>query len=121
MNNEPAVMRVGSDGAVFEAAGQGPAAAAAPPADLTLTIVPQIGADGIVHMSVSPSIAEPGRPGRGQGSIVEADSVMRVRGGDTVVIAGLIREDRGAARRELVILITPTVVSAGASPAEGAR
>ena len=63
--------------------------------------------------------------------MTEADSVMRVRGGDTVVIAGLIREwgDAAAAggmsgstgepriRRELVVLLTPTVVNAGSAPA----
>ena len=63
--------------------------------------------------------------------MTEADSVMRVRGGDTVVIAGLIREWRDAAaaggassrtdapriRRELVVLLTPTVVNAGSAPA----
>jgi MSHA biogenesis protein MshL len=121
MNNEPAVMRVGSDGAVFESAGEGRTGAdRAAAGDLTLTIVPQIGSDGIVHMIVSPSLAEHGTV-RGPSAIVEADSVMRVRGGDTVVIAGLIRERGAADRSELVILITPTVVSAGESPAEGAR
>ena len=63
--------------------------------------------------------------------MTEADSVMRVRGGDTVVIAGLIREWGDAAtaggtsgstgepriRRELVVLLTPTVVNAGSAPA----
>jgi type II secretory pathway component GspD/PulD (secretin) len=67
--------------------------------------------------------------------VTEADSVMRVRGGDTVVIAGLIREwsDAAAAggasgstgepriRRELVVLLTPTVVNAGSAPAPGAQ
>ena len=57
---------------------------------------------------------------------------MRVRGGETVVIAGLIREWADApgtpatageqrVRRELVVLLTPTVVTAGNAPASGAQ
>ena len=100
------------------------------PATFALSITPQIGADGIVHMTVSPAYADEQR-GRAARQMTEADSVMRVRGGDTVVIAGLIREwgDAAAAggtsgstgepriRRELVVLLTPTVVNAGSAPA----
>ena len=126
MNNQPATMRIGAV----------PGAATAEsdplgvPATFALSITPQIGADGIVHMTVSPAYADEQR-GRAARQMTEADSVMRVRGGDTVVIAGLIREwgDAAAAggtsgstgepriRRELVVLLTPTVVNAGSAPA----
>ena len=133
MNNEPAVMRIGSHSAAFAAAGNGEAhpgsASNVSSEALTLTIVPQIGADGIVQMSVSPTFT--GRAGANhERSIVEADTTMRVHGGETVVLAGFLRDvveappasglsavfggkDRRTTRRELVILLTPTVVGPG--------
>ena len=130
MNNQPATMRIG---AVID----GTSAAGDPlpvPATFALSITPQIGADGIVHMTVSPAYADEPR-GRAPRQVTEADSVMRVRGGDTVVIAGLSRGwndgiaagrtpdpgNEAAMRRELVVLLTPTVVTAGAAPASGAQ
>lgn len=126
MNNQPATMRIGAvpGAAIAESDPLGV------PATFALSITPQIGADGIVHMTVSPAYADEQR-GRAARQMTEADSVMRVRGGDTVVIAGLIREwgDAAAAggtsgstgepriRRELVVLLTPTVVNAGSAPA----
>jgi len=135
-NNQPAVMRIGVPDPVFGAAtSDSSSERAATPvaaATLTLTVTPQIGADGIVHMTVSPAYADekPAAPPTRQ--VTDADSVMRVRGGDTVVIAGLIREsvDPGGrsgvvgeqrVRRELVVLLTPTVVTAGGAPAPGAQ
>jgi MSHA biogenesis protein MshL len=137
MNNEPAVMRVGSEQAVFVKASAQPLAITE---GLTLSITPQIGADGIVHMSISPTWTGTRRGGSGAhadrspSSIVELDTTMRVRGGETVVIAGLLREaeesvsagglsgifgakDRKTNRAELVILLTPTVVSASSAMA----
>ena len=130
MNNQPATMRIGAAVDAASAAGDQPPL----PATFALSITPQIGADGIVHMTVSPAYADQQR-GRSARQVTEADSVMRVRGGDTVVIAGLLREGNdGAAaggtpgpgteqrmRRELVVLLTPTVVSAGSAPASGAQ
>ena len=130
MNNQPATMRIG---AVMDAA-TAPGEPLPVPATFALSITPQIGADGIVHMTVSPAYAEQQR-GRSARQVTEADSVMRVRSGDTVVIAGLSREwNDGAAaagtpgagneprtRRELVVLLTPTVVNAGSPPASGAQ
>ena len=92
----------------------------------------QISADGIVQMNVSPTLATPGR------SVVEVDTMVRVRGGETVVIAGLVREatevvaaggvpgilgvkNRRTSRTELVLLLTPTVVNAGSLPVAGAQ
>ena len=126
MNNQPATMRIGAVPGAAIAESDPPGV----PATFALSITPQIGADGIVHMTVSPAYADEQR-GRAPRHMTEADSVMRVRGGDTVVIAGLIREwgDAAAAggtsgstgepriRRELVVLLTPTVVNAGSVPA----
>ena len=126
MNNQPATMRIGAVPGAAIAESDPPGV----PATFALSITPQIGADGIVHMTVSPAYADEQR-GRAARQMTEADSVMRVRGGDTVVIAGLIREwgDAAAAagtsgstgepriRRELVVLLTPTVVNAGSAPA----
>ena len=48
-----------------------------------------------------------------------------MRGGDTVVIAGPLPGGGAAAsgveRKELVMLITPTVVGAGSGPVAGAQ
>jgi type II secretory pathway component GspD/PulD (secretin) len=125
MNNEPAVMRIGARQASFVPAAMhgrprprpgDPVPGAAD--GLTLTLTPQISADGIVHLSVSPAFT--GLPGD-----VEGDFTLRVRGGDTVVIAGPLpgggAAATGAERKELVMLITPTVVGAGGSPVAGAQ
>lgn len=128
MNNEPAVMRIGPRQASFvPAAMHGrtePRLAAAAPdgADaaggLTLTLTPQISADGVVHLSVSPTLT-------GLRGDVEGDFTLRVRGGDTVVIASPLpgggTAATGAERKELVMLITPTVVGAGSGPVAGAQ
>jgi type II secretory pathway component GspD/PulD (secretin) len=142
MNNEPALMRIGSADAGFLSDGDrdaraGRAVGIEP--GLTLTITSQISADGIVHMNVSPTLVSAGdraAPGTGV-SVVELDSSVRVRGGETVVIAGLLRDavdtvsapgvrgipgakDRRTSRVELVVLVTPTIVNAG-PPAAGAQ
>ena len=133
MNNQPAIMRIGAALDAAVAAGD----SSPVPATFALSITPQIGADGIVHMTVSPTYSDE-RRGQSARQVTEADSVMRVRGGDTVVIAGLTREwtdgvpasgssgtsgrrDDQRVRRELVVLLTPTVVTAGSAPASGAQ
>ena len=137
-NNEPAVMRIVSGGARFLSGGDRGGTAAE--SGLTLSITAQISADGIVQMNVSPTIATagPDRSSASSGSVVEVDTVVRVRGGETVVIAGLLRDatevvsaagvpgilgvtNRRTSRTELVVLLTPTVVNAGAIPAAGAQ
>ena len=131
LNNEPAVMRIGAHHAAF-----GPSDGTGEPRRgdsggeaWTLTIVPQISADGIVQMSVSPTFSSHASGDQGS-SLIEADSAMRVRGGETVVISGFLRDvaetvpatgvsgmfggkDRRVMRTELVILLTPTVVAPG--------
>jgi len=97
MNNEPAVMRVGiSDPQTLTDS-------------VTLRVTPQISADGIIHLSINPIVS-----GR------EADTLVRVREGETIVIAGWMRDrestDAGKTTRrktDLVILLTPTIMGSG--------
>jgi len=105
LNNEPALVRI--------------ATAAGP--SLTMTVVPQVSADGVVQLSVSHAWEEMAR-------VTESDTVMRVLDGQTAVIAGLLRPQQVAAagertifgstpkrpgHAELVVLIRPTVVTLG--------
>ena len=147
MNNEPAVMRVGSQHAVFGTPGAaGPADRSAAAGSgtlgvtegLTLTIVPQIDADSVVQMSVSPTYTRRGggvdaRAG-GALAVLDADTVVRVAAGETAVISGLISEtvqqvgaagiagafggrERTTARTELIVLLTPVAVGPGGGSA----
>jgi len=157
MNNEPAVMRAGTQGVYFTPASRIDDHGRAFPADattsspgtvlqgLTLTVTPQIAADGIVQLSVAPTYAhktgESKAPGGGSVPVLhisEADTLVRVHGGETVVIAALLREREAAKpgtglaglfgsqtrqtlKTELVILLTPTVVSPGMSSVASVR
>jgi len=114
MNNEPAYMRVGRESA---SAATGPADAAGGAAEgLVLMVTPQIAADGIIQMSVSPSVTE--RTGQTTSaeedavpvvSVREADTLVRVRSGETAVISGLLQGDVGR-KTDLVVLLMPTLV-----------
>lgn len=157
MNNEPAVMRAGTQGVYFTPASRIDEHGRAFPGDartsspgtvlqgLTLTVTPQIAADGIVQLSVAPTYAqktgESKAPGGGSVPVLhisEADTLVRVHGGETVVIAGLLREretvrpgtglaglfgsqTRQMLKTELVILLTPTVVSPGGASVASVR
>ena len=86
-------------------------------------MTPQICVDGAVHLSVNPSVTqETGVATSPSGVAVpiitvrEADTVARVRHGETIVIAGLLqaREPIGSVKRrktDLVILFTPTLMA----------
>ena len=108
-----------------------------------LDVTPQIGPDGMITMNIHPSItAEFDRVAAPDGTefpllrIRETDTVVRVRDGQTIIIAGLIQESEQTERiglpcltnlpglqylfgfrqeksekTELVILITPTVLT----------
>ena len=108
-----------------------------------LDVTPQVGPDGSIIMNIHPSItAEFDRVAAPDGtefpllSIRETDTVVKVRDGQTIIIAGLIEETEQRERvglpcvgnlpglqylfghrqertekRELVILITPTVLT----------
>jgi type II secretory pathway component GspD/PulD (secretin) len=91
MNNEPAVVRVGSSADVT------------PAESLSLSITAQIGGEGILHMSVSATISA-------QSLVREADGVFRVRQGETVIIPGLMLRRTAGRTTDVVILLTPTVL-----------
>jgi len=118
LNNEPALVRMATAGGTA----------------LTMTVVPQISADGIVQMSVSHAWEETAGE-RKEGwfkstpfaRVSEAESVMRVMDGNTALIAGWIRPQEVVVRSsgafgssskrdghaELVVLLRPTVVTPG--------
>lgn len=97
MNNEPAVIRADASDPNSPAGG------------MSLRVIPQISADGIIHLSLNPIV-----------SSREADTLVRVRQGETIVIAGWMLErestDAGKVTRrktDLVILLTPTILGSG--------
>ena len=156
VNNEPVVMRAGTRDVFFVTTSQVDATGrvlqrTTPPRTVTegvvLTVTPQISADGIISMSIRPRVTErTGQVTSRVGDIVpilsvrETDTLVRVRQGETVVIAGLMLErtrlpgsreelagepeapgaTEGGAREaesgretDLAILLTPTVVTPG--------
>jgi MSHA biogenesis protein MshL len=141
MNNEPVVMRVGVQEVYFEPASRLVDTRALAPAavleGLALTVTAQVASDGIVQLHVAPTYTEKtgeARASRGQSApimaVTEADSHVRVQDGHTVVIAGLLQDrvrtkpgtgvaglfgaqTRQQVKSELIILLTPIVVSPG--------
>jgi type II secretory pathway component GspD/PulD (secretin) len=155
MNNQPAVMRIGTQDIFFVTTSQVEAQSGTilqttvSPQSLTegivLSVTPQISADGVIHMSINPSITE--RTGLATSrlgdtvpivSVRETDTLVRVRQGETVVIAGMMqdrtntdtskvpflgdvpvignlfkRTERTRRKTDLVILLTPTVIGPG--------
>lgn len=153
LNNEPAIMRVGTQDVFFRTTTQTDAVTGrilqttVEPQSITegvvLSVTPQISGDGMINMSISPSLTE--RTGQATSrfgdtvpilSVREADTLVRVHENETIVIAGLMderlrREQRrvpwlsnlpgvGALFRgettnrrktDLVILLTPTVMT----------
>jgi len=153
MNNEPAVMRVGTQDIYFVTTSQVDSTTGAilqtvvTPQTITegvvLSVTPQISGDGIIHMSISPTITE--RTGMATSrlgdqvpitSVRESDTLVRVHEGETIVIAGLTqesvtvdktkvpilgdvpligglfrRDDRTKKKTDLVILLTPTIMT----------
>jgi MSHA biogenesis protein MshL len=88
LNNEPAVMQVGLVHATgLHAILEG----------IVLRVTPQIAGDGMINMSISPSLTE--RAGEAESrfgdtapilSVREADTVVRVHDKETIVVAGLL-------------------------------
>ena len=105
MNNEPTIMRAATQDAQSLTE------------SLVLSLTAQISADGIIHMNVNPSVTERTGPATSQLgdqmpliTVREADTVVRVRQGETIVIAGLMHERTDRRKTDLVILLTPTLV-----------
>jgi hypothetical protein len=124
LNNEPALIHVSTPGT----------------SSLTMTVVPQISADGVVQLSISHEWGEHAG-NRSQGSMEStplmrvsgSDTVTRVMDGHTVLISGVLRPKEietkattgtvgvfGGTQKhqgfaELVVLLKPTVVTAGSA------
>jgi len=155
MNNEPAIMRIGTQDVFFTTTtqvnpetGQILQSTVTPQAlteGIVLSVTPQISADGIIQMSLNPTITE--RTGVATSrlgdqvpivSVRETDTLVRVRQGETIVIAGLMqdrtsndtakvpllgdvpgvgglfrRTEKKRTKTDLVILLTPTVMGPG--------
>jgi MSHA biogenesis protein MshL len=155
MNNEPAVMRMGTQDVFFVTTSQVDATTGrilqtvVTPQSITegvvLSVTPQISADGFIHMSITPSVTE--RTGQATSrfgdtvpiiSVRETDTLVRVQEGETVVIAGLMqdrntvdktkvpvlgdtpvvgglfrREERVKRKTDLIVLLTPTIMTPG--------
>jgi MSHA biogenesis protein MshL len=155
MNNEPAIMRIGTQDVFFVTTtqvnpdtGQILQSTVTPQSiteGVVLSVTSQISADGIVHMSINPSVTE--RTGVATSrlgdqvpiiSVRETDTLVRVRQGDTIVIAGLMqdrlsldeakvpilgdvpfvgnlfkRTTKSQRKIDLVIMLTPTLMGPG--------
>ena len=125
LNNEPAMVHVSTSGATA----------------LTLTVVPQISADGFVQLSVSHAWEEhEGRRKDGMWKstpvvrVTGSDSVVRASDGETILVAGLQRPKAAVAAAkgvsgksggtgtanplvELVVLLRPTIMRTGVAVA----
>lgn len=146
MNNEPAIVRVGKELVYFDSAdtsvprGERRTVSPATVLDgLTLTVVAQVSADDFVQLHVSPSFtAQSGESRAGNAitapvlTVSQADTVVRVRDGETVVFAGFLSateksvprsgfaglfgaESRTIVRSEVVILLTPRIMKAASA------
>lgn len=149
MNNESAVMRVGTQEVAFVTASDaasGEGVAAEPLTEgVVLRVTPQIGLDGIITMNISPRVTERAEAlvssagdRRPVLTVREADTVVRVFEGETVVVAGfmqdrlveesgrvpvvgaipllgrMFRRDRTVVTKsDLVVLLTPRIVVPG--------
>ena len=155
MNNEPAIMRIGTQDVFFTTTTQvNPETglvlqSTVTPQSLTegitLSVTPQISADGIIQMNLNPSITE--KTGVATSrlgdqvpivSVRETDTLVRVRQGETIVIAGLMqdrnttdtakvpvlgdvpglgnlfrRTEKHRGKTDLVILLSPTIMGPG--------
>lgn len=121
LNNEPAIVR-----AVVAGAAQPEGTVAAPAEGFVMSVTPQISADGIVMLSLSPIVVTR-TPATDSAlerrAIHEADTLARVANGETLVISGFVRERavpaRGGwfgrntaatrARVAVLILLTPRI------------
>jgi MSHA biogenesis protein MshL len=109
MNNEPMIVRVGTQDVFFVTTSQLDATTGRVRQTTTtpqsidegvvLSVTPQVSADGIITMSISPSVTE--RTGQATSSLGDAvpilasretDTLVRVREGETVVISGLLQQ-----------------------------
>jgi MSHA biogenesis protein MshL len=121
LNNEPAIMRVGTQDVFFKTTTQTDAVTGrilqttVEPQAITegvvLSVTPQIAGDGMINMSISPSLTE--RTGQATSrfgdtvpilSVREADTMVRVHENETIVIAGLMDERLRREQRKVPFL-----------------
>ena len=121
MNNEPAIMRVGTQDVYFRTTTQTDAASGrviqttVEPQSITegvmLSVTPQIAGDGMINMSVMPTFTE--RAGHATSrlgdkvpilSVREANTLVRVHDNETIVIAGLLDERTYTEQRKVPVL-----------------
>jgi len=160
MNNEPAIMRIGTQDVFFTTTtqvnpdtGQILQTTVTPQTiteGVVLSVTSQISADGFIHMSINPSVTE--RTGQATSrlgdtvpiiSVRETDTLVRVREGEMIVIAGLMqdrasndtakvpvlgdipvvgslfkRTERRRVKTDLVVLLRPALMGASGGIAE---
>jgi MSHA biogenesis protein MshL len=120
MNNQPAVMNIGTQRVFFttttQVGEQGQILqTTVTPQSVTegviLSVTPQISADGIIHMSINPSVTEnAGFATSRLGDVVpqlrvrQTDSLVRVRDGETIVIAGLMQDRASATTSKVPVM-----------------
>jgi len=106
LNNQPAVIKVATEDVYWERQTETTAAGgqtSSTPRWLTIGILlgvtPQIGSDGLIIMDIHPSVTEKvGESISVEGDIApildvrEADTVVKVRDGQTIIIAGLLQK-----------------------------
>jgi MSHA biogenesis protein MshL len=131
LNNETAIVRATSD--VQTRQGSEPASEPSVADGLTVMVTPQIGSDGSVMLSLSPTLTLPTRDADGNrvaGSLGLADMLARLTDGETIVVSGFgrmldVREagsrearnsyfrrpsDVTRKRSEVLILLTPKIL-----------
>ena len=121
LNNEPAIMRVGTQDVFFRTTSQLDAVTGrilqttVEPQSITegvvLSVTPQISGDAMINMSITPSLTE--RTGQAVSrfgdtvpilSVREADTLVRVHENETIVIAGLMSERTSTDQSKVPVL-----------------
>jgi MSHA biogenesis protein MshL len=121
LNNEPAIMRVGTQDVFFRTTTQTDAVTGrilqttiepqAITEGVVLSVTPQIAGDGMINLSITPSLTE--RTGHATSrfgdtvpvlSVREADTLVRVHDSETIVIAGLMEERMRRRERKVPVL-----------------
>lgn len=122
LNNQPAVVRIGQDLPVFVT--QITQSPGSPPVISTnesiqtitvgtvLSITPQISADGLVTLDVTPAVSrlvrtETSATGNTNAPVIDirqASSIVRVRDGATVIMGGLVQTTVTSTRRKVPLL-----------------
>lgn len=120
LNNQKAVIRVGTNEIFFQETltlptATAPAIRTFSPQSVTVGIVldvtPQIGPDGIIIMNIHPSISEKTGVARAPDgttipiiAVRETDTVVKVQEGETIIIGGLMSERKNTDRTSVPLL-----------------